>query len=98
MTGAELDKIARDSLEKDGYGKYFTHSLGHGVGLEVHEAPTAAPGADKALLPGMAVTIEPGVYIPGKVGVRIEDVALVTRDGCEILSSAPRSWDLSKDE
>jgi Xaa-Pro aminopeptidase len=98
MTGAELDAIARDSLERAGYGKYFTHSLGHGVGLEVHEAPTAAPRATGKLEPGMVVTIEPGVYIPGRIGVRIEDVALVTRDGCEILSTAPRSWDLSLDE
>lgn len=94
MTGEELDAIARDHIEKAGFGKYFTHSLGHGVGLEVHEAPTAAPRQTAKLEPGMIVTIEPGIYIPGKVGVRIEDVALVTQDGCEILSDAPRGWDV----
>ena len=96
MTCGELDAIARSYIEKAGFGKYFTHSLGHGVGIEIHEAPTAAPNVPAKLEPGMVVTIEPGIYIPGKVGVRIEDVALVTRDGCEILSSAPRDWDISK--
>ena len=94
MTGEELDSIARDHIAKAGYGRYFTHSLGHGVGLEVHEAPTAAQRQTEKFKPGMVVTIEPGIYIPGKVGVRIEDVALVTADGCEILSAAPRDWAL----
>ena len=94
MTGAEADGLARDVIEKAGYGKAFGHGLGHGVGLEVHEAPSLSPTYPARLEPGHIVTIEPGIYLPGATGVRIEDIALITKDGCEILSSAPRGLSL----
>ncbi len=91
MTGADADAIARAVIEKAGYGKYFGHGLGHGLGLEVHESPSLSPASTTPLAPGHIVTIEPGIYLPGNTGVRIEDVALITRDGCEILSTSPRA-------
>ena len=90
MTGADADAIARGVLETAGYGKAFGHGLGHGIGLEVHESPSLSPASKTILEPGHIVTIEPGVYLPGNTGIRIEDVALITADGCEILSTAPR--------
>ncbi len=85
-----VDAAARDVLRKHKLDKYFTHSLGHGVGLEIHEAPRLAKGQTQKLQPGMVVTIEPGVYIPGKGGVRIEDMVLVTKTGCEVLTPTPK--------
>jgi len=82
----EVDQAARKSLQKSGLAKYFTHSAGHGVGLEIHEAPRLAAGQSEILQPGMVITIEPGVYIPDKWGVRIEDMVVVTEQGCEILT------------
>ena len=73
MTGLEADKIARDSLCADGFGKYFTHSLGHGIGVNIHEAPTLSPKGTVPLKNGMVFSIEPGVYLDGKFGIRIED-------------------------
>lgn len=88
MTGAALDKVARDVISKGGFGKCFGHSLGHGVGYEVHEAPMASKKSTMVLKPGMLVTIEPGIYLEGNLGVRIEDLILITETGCEVLSSA----------
>jgi len=85
-TAAEIDQAARKSLKKIGLAKYFTHSTGHGVGLEIHEAPRLAATSQEVLQPGMIITVEPGVYIPGKWGVRIEDTVLVTETGHEILT------------
>jgi Xaa-Pro aminopeptidase len=82
----EVDAAARKSLKKAGLGRYFTHSTGHGVGLEIHEAPRVAEGQREILQPGMVITIEPGVYFPGKWGVRIEDMVAVTAGGCEVLT------------
>jgi Xaa-Pro aminopeptidase len=82
----EVDKAARKSLQKSGLAKYFTHSTGHGVGLEIHEAPRLAAGQAEILRPGMVITIEPGVYVPAKWGVRIEDMVVVTEQGCEVLT------------
>jgi len=82
----EVDRAARKSLQKSGLAKYFTHSTGHGVGLEIHEAPRVAAGQTEILRPGMVITIEPGVYVPGKWGVRIEDLVVVTEHGCEVLT------------
>ena len=87
-SAAEVDRAARKVLQRNGLGKFFTHSTGHGVGLEIHEAPRLAAGQEDILKPGMVITIEPGVYIPGKWGVRIEDMLLVTEHGCEVLTPA----------
>lgn len=92
MTAGELDAIARDFLTENHLGAAFGHSLGHGVGLEIHEAPTARKGDMTVLQPGMSVTIEPGVYLEGNLGVRIEDLVLITKDGCEVLSSSPKAF------
>jgi len=82
----EVDEAARKILRKRKLDRYFTHSLGHGLGLEIHEAPRLARGQKQILEPGMVITIEPGVYIPGKGGVRIEDTVLVTETGHEVLT------------
>ena len=87
MTGKALDKVARDVIRKGGFGKCFGHSLGHGGGYEIHEAPYAAKKGKMVLRPGMLVTIEPGIYLEDNLGVRIEDLILITETGCEVLSS-----------
>ena len=86
MTGRALDKVARDVIRRAGYGRAFGHSLGHGVGYEIHESPAASSKSRVKLEPGMLVTIEPGIYLEGKLGVRIEDLVLITTTGCEVLS------------
>ena len=82
----EVDRAARRVLKRAGLGQYFTHSTGHGVGLEIHEAPRVAAGQSDLLRPGMVITIEPGAYVPDKWGVRIEDMVVVTDSGCEVLT------------
>ena len=85
-----VDAIARELIAEAGHGDHFGHGLGHGVGLEVHEAPRLSPSADGGLVTGNAVTVEPGVYVPGAYGVRIEDLVVVEDDGCEVLSTFPK--------
>lgn len=89
LTAGRLDRVAREHIRKAGFGPAFSHSLGHGIGLEVHEGPALRKANDVVLQPGMVVTIEPGIYLPGIGGVRIEDDICITPDGCEMLSSLP---------
>lgn len=89
-TCAEIDEVARKIISTSGYGKNFGHSLGHAVGLEIHESPAFRAGDVTVLQPGMILTVEPGVYLPGRFGIRIEDLVLVTRTGCEVLTQTPK--------
>ncbi|MBV9803633.1 MAG: aminopeptidase P family protein [Solirubrobacterales bacterium] len=94
-SGREVDKVARGLIEAAGYGERFGHGLGHGVGLEVHEAPRLAQRSDAVLEPGNVVTVEPGVYLPGELGVRIEDLVVLTGRGREILTGLSKELTVS---
>ena len=89
-TGAEIDKVARDIIDEAGYGANFGHGLGHSVGLEIHENPRLSRKDKTVLKPGMVVTVEPGVYIPDWGGVRIEDIVVVTENGCNVLTNSTK--------
>ena len=90
ITGHDLDGAARAVIEQVGYGDYFGHSFGHGVGVEIHEAPNASPLNEQPLPAGAVVSAEPGIYLPGKLGVRIEDVIILEEGGCRDLTRAPK--------
>ncbi|MFC6644249.1 M24 family metallopeptidase [Granulicella cerasi] len=93
VTCGEIDEAARSVLRKAKLDKWFTHSTGHGVGLEIHEGPRVAAHQKQQLVEGMVITIEPGVYLPGEFGMRIEDTVVVNHDGCEVITSgSPKVW------
>lgn len=91
MTGKRADSLARSVIEKTGYGKYFGHSLGHGVGLDIHELPNLSQKYPGKIPAGSVVTVEPGIYLPGKFGVRLEDMMVVSRAGVRNLTKSPKS-------
>ena len=96
VTCGSVDAVARKLITKAGYGKQFGHGLGHGLGLDVHEGPTLGRNQDTELRPGMVVTVEPGIYLPGWGGVRIEDDVLVTKAGYELLTDVPKTLEDSR--
>jgi len=90
VTGKEIDAAARRVIEKAGYGVYFSHSFGHSLGIDIHESPNASPGEQREMPVGAVISAEPGIYVPGKFGVRIEDVLVLKADGCEDITRSPR--------
>ena len=91
VTGAAIDGAARKVIQDAGYGSCFGHSFGHSLGIDIHEAPNAAPGNDKPMPDGAVVSAEPGIYLPGKFGVRIEDVMILRPDGAQVITKAPKA-------
>ena len=91
VTGAAIDGAARKVIQDAGYGSYFGHSFGHSLGIDIHEAPNAAPGNDKPMPDGAVISAEPGIYLPGKFGVRIEDVMILRADGAQVITKAPKA-------
>ncbi|AGY81219.1 M24 family metallopeptidase [Carnobacterium inhibens] len=92
ITAGKLDKIARTIITEAGFGSYFTHRLGHGLGSSVHEFPSIMQDSDFVIQEGMCFSIEPGIYVPGIAGVRIEDCVVVTKDGCEVFTHTPKTY------
>ncbi len=90
VRACDVDRAARDTISQSGYGEYFSHRTGHGLGIDVHEGPYITSENDLVLETGMVFTVEPGIYLPDKFGIRLEEVAVVTENGCEILSQLPR--------
>lgn len=92
MTGREADAVVRGYISARGYGEAFGHATGHALGLDIHESPSLSKRCETVLEPGMVLTVEPGIYLPGLGGVRIEDDVLLTADGVEVLTGAPKHW------
>ncbi len=92
LMGKEVDAVARQIIEEAGYGNYFGHGLGHSVGLAIHESPRFSLREEQIIEPGMVITVEPGIYLPDWGGVRIEDMIVVTENGCEVLTQAPKEF------
>ena len=90
VTGREVDEAARRCLREEGYEEYFTHSFGHSLGIDIHESPNASPGESRVLPVGAVISAEPGVYLPGRFGVRIEDVLILNESGCEDITRSPK--------
>ncbi len=94
VTTQKADKVARDVIDNAGYKDFFGHGLGHGIGREIHELPTMRKtGGDEELRPGMIITVEPGIYLPGIGGVRIEDDVLITHSGCEVITTLDKTFE-----
>ena len=91
VPGKTIDKAARDVIEKAGYGANFGHGFGHSLGLDIHEMPSASPGGEAPMVEGAVCSAEPGIYLPEKFGVRIEDVMIIRADGAEVITKAPKS-------
>ena len=94
LSGKSIDSIARNFIQEMGFGEYFGHGLGHGVGIEIHEMPRLSPKGEKTLLPGMVVTVEPGIYIENFGGVRIEDLVVITENGYENLTGSEKQLNI----
>ena len=91
ISGQALDQAAREVIADAGYGDYFTHSFGHSLGLEIHESPNASPSETRLLPAGTVISAEPGIYLPGRFGVRIEDVLVLREDGCQDITQSPKN-------
>ena len=91
VTGKEIDAAARDVIAEAGYGAYFGHGYGHCIGMECHEMPACSPGGQRSMEVNMVSSAEPGIYLPGKFGVRIEDLVVIRADGCENLTQSPKN-------
>jgi Xaa-Pro aminopeptidase len=89
-TGREIDAAARDVITQAGYGEYFGHGYGHSLGIEIHEAPNCSPGCETPMPAGAVCSAEPGIYLPGEFGVRIEDVVIITPEGAENITHSPK--------
>jgi len=90
IPGSEIDAAARKVIADAGYGQYFSHSFGHSLGLEIHESPNASPAGNTIMPVGAVISAEPGIYLPGQYGVRIEDVLILKEDGCEVITASPK--------
>ena len=97
VTGREIDAVARNIITDAGYGAYFGHGYGHCIGMECHEAPNCSPAGERKMEKGMVSSAEPGIYLPGKFGVRIEDVVIFTEDGCENITKSPKNLIIIKE-
>ena len=91
VTGSEVDRAARQVIQQAGYGAFFSHSFGHSLGLEIHESPNASPSEQSVLPTGAVISAEPGIYLPGRFGVRIEDVLVLREGGCEDITHSPKN-------